>query len=218
MRQAAQLITCAIALVLLSGSHCPGHGDPPLPKPNCEDVCYTYGQLVAQERIRPEQEGYQYLAPTADPVVLKIRTIPFDQGGGSAIPPVDDQLYVVVKSTEPNSSAQQEIWRVNYPTRDSNEQSFRKNALYPGRNEVTLWYRNTAGPDAHFFAQVGGLAFGGSEEYSTTYKEGLSFGAGNPPYLISRLQGYGIVRSTKIFASRVTHPSQQTGCGCPGLP
>jgi hypothetical protein len=162
---------------------------------------------VAAERVQPESEGYIYVPPGDNRVLARVSTI----ATGASYPPIDDELFLVDRNVEGGANVQKDLWRVNYPNADAAGKALTRGDLYPGRNELQLWYRNTAGPDAHFFAQLGGIAFGGNEGYTTTYREALTFGNG----IIAKLNGNGVVTSSKLFVSRIPRP---TGCACAGLP
>jgi hypothetical protein len=169
----------------------------------CKAVCYTYEQFVTQERDRAESQGYRYFSPqdiTKKVKVISVQTRP-DLAGAPA-PAVDDELYIQDNSTT--------LWKATL-AHGRAPQTFVMLAdkLTPGSHLIQLWYADTQPPDAHFFADVCGIAFYGSESNCVTFREGKTFGSG-----IVRNGVRVVVKDARVWISKVDNPRASTGCTC----
>jgi hypothetical protein len=169
----------------------------------CKAVCYTYQQFVNQERDRVETQGFRFISPqdiSSKIKIISVQTRP-DLAGPPA-PAVDDELYV-----QDNGST---IWKATLSDqRNSVGFSLLADRLTPGQHLIQLWYADTQPPDAHFFADVCGVAFYGSDKNCVTFREGKTFGSG-----IVRNGVRVVVKDAKLWVSKVENPKVSTGCTC----
>ncbi|HKO57946.1 MAG TPA: hypothetical protein VJ276_18915 [Thermoanaerobaculia bacterium] len=181
---------------------------PAPPPPYCKAVCYTYEQLVAAERAEAAKSGCpNYVSPTENPVVAKIRLAYDLKGTDNLDGPIDDELRLLINGVE----KWKQVYKANPP--DGAEASFRKDQLLPGCNSVTVEYADSGG-NAHFLARVGGRAFCGIWDYCLAYKEGYSFGTGIVWKIVGSPGRRGPVVHGNIWKSRYEDPRAETGCIC----
>jgi len=188
-----------LSLVVWSALSVGVSGGTALAAPCDEGSCYAYGQFLRTEREQATSQGYMWVAPRDLSPLVMIRTLP----SGSALPPVDDEIHLRTNGRR--------LWSVVYPG-DKAPESFTQAALDLGANNIDVWYQNTAGSNAHFFIQIGGIAFNGSPNYGREYREGSSFGTG----LINK--SGGVIASAQVWRSKVEPPNKPVNCTCQGLP
>jgi hypothetical protein len=170
----------------------------------CKTVCYTYEQFVNQERDRVEAQGYRYVSPQDIAKKVKIITVQTRPDlVGAPAPAVDDELYVQDNGTT--------LWKATLANgRTLQAFVMAADKLTSGSHLIQLWYADTQPPDAHFFADVCGIAFYGSEANCVTFREGKTFGSG-----IVRNGVRVVVKDAKVWISSVDNPKASTGCKCP---
>lgn len=165
-------------------------------------ACYAYGQLLKIDRDQAVAAGYAWIAPRDTRPIVMIQTLPT----GSALPPVDDEVRLRTNGRE--------LWSVVY--RDAGSPGiFDQTKLDFGPNNVEVSYANTQPPDAHFFIQVGGVAFAGTPTWGREYREGLTFGTG----LLQKLLPAGVITSARVWRSKIDPPGLPAAdCVCKNLP
>jgi hypothetical protein len=168
------------------------------PPKGCEEICYAYRQstiLERQEAIKASCPNY--ISAISNPIVARVRLAPELTGGLSSA--IDDELWFKIHGKE--------LWRKKLPSLDGSESFWRKDQLADGCNQLQLYYANTQPPDAHFMAELGGLAFCGTDSMcGRKYHEGITFGTG----LIYKSPAV----EASLWKSRLENPNATGQCHC----
>jgi hypothetical protein len=168
------------------------------PPSKCDQICYAYRQSTILERQEAIRAGCpNYISAISNPVVARVRLAPELVGGLNSA--VDDELWFVIHGKE--------LWRKKYTSLDGAESSWRKDQIANGCNKLQLFYANTQPPDAHFMAELGELAFCGTDGMcGRKYKEGITFGTG----LIYKSPAV----EASLWKSRIENPNANGQCHC----
>jgi hypothetical protein len=177
--------------------------DSPRESPYCSNQCTDYKKEIKIESIKASMQNATYLPPWDTRPIIKIRTKPGKQN------PVDDVFQIQTNGRVLWT------WSLAPGQRKDQEKTIQSSDLDYGLNKMGTYYADLAPQDAHFFVDLGGVAFCSTdpENFCKHYEEGFTFGSKIVNHMTSTY-GHKIAHFGELYIFWRSELVPPSGCKC----